>query len=808
VDCAFRSGILALAFLLAGAESVRAADLQPQATLPATEQRFGVAAHIEEDRVHFWSCEPDCKAGQPSLSVEIPAHIGKGPRRVEALRTKKGSALWIQLGPQENFYSLVAVGSLRGEKSGAPPSLILKGWAGEKSESKTTFQHSRKNGEESLSVSVAASPAACGRSVPLITRMLDFEQGRFLTVRAAVLSAKEKESATRLVARPEGVAEKLLLALSANGDRSAVDLVDGDRETPWSEGYEFIELKGPASGSLGEIILQVAEPLQEERSLSLVTTTRVYQVVLPVSAEKTYVVSIPEEKDLCVALIQPRSPVPVSEVMVAMPSPQLSTAELVGLLENSDPGHAVPALLLRGLDAGLTLADRFHSMSPMAKSRALELATKLSGDAGIPVFVAAIESGSAEQAEAALDALDSKGAPGLDALEERLKGAVAQTEGKLIFSLMRISPVRAAQILPPLLEGSTSTRRTLIRSALSKLSSDPDARAVLKQLLRDLLAAPPSDNSSPSPSKALSRPAQVELVRALSPLLNEEKGMEAFLIRLAREADFEDAYHLAPHVAPAALGNKNLEEILGRWLLGRTSVKLALVESSALSVHVLGILRDLESNALTERYDQQLGQLLDSENMRVREAALVNLATSDSQVGRQRAKQFLVRDEWPQIRAAAAGVVAGSKTERDEVERILGRRMKRDRDDEVRRAIAQALVRTGGESAVGSLRRALSKDESYSVRAEAALSLGKLCDTQSVDALTQAARRLASGTLEDGPIELGLAAVTALAYLAPPDIEQRLAPLLSDKTPSLTRKQVEKRLEMARISQPSPICRR
>src|SRR5690606_11711808 len=288
-----------------------------------------------------------------------------------------------------------------------------------------------------------------------------------------------------------------------------------------------------------------------------------------------------------------------------------------------------------------------------------------------------------------------------------------------------------------------------LRAALSKLSSDDTGRQALKELLGDLVAGR-SQEHAPG--------VQVELVRALSPLLAEEEGVERFVDRLAEKADFSRAYHLAPHLARMAQGDKNLEKVLGDWLRGRASGDLSPAESAALSVHVLGVLRDLEDRAMTLRYEPVVAELLTSTNMRVREAALMNLATHRSNVGRDRAMQFLARDDWPEVRAAAAGVVAESAARRDEAERLLARRLPRDSDEGVRRAVAQALAKTGGETAKSSLRRAFAKDESYGVRAEAAISLGKLCDTQSLDAFTHAARRLSSGMLEDGPIELGLAA--------------------------------------------------
>src|SRR5690606_25229838 len=191
-----------------------------------------------------------------------------------------------------------------------------------------------------------------------------------------VLSSSEKERAVPLRAEPERVADEFLVGLSANGERSSAALVDGDRKMPWREGYEFIELKAPLEMSLGELVLEVAEPLREEQTFYLATAARVYQIALPASDDKPYVVKVPDEKDLCVALVQPRTPVPVSEVMVRAAEGR-STSALVKQLEKSDPGNARAALLWRASDAAQALAGRFYSMSPLARAGALELAAGL-----------------------------------------------------------------------------------------------------------------------------------------------------------------------------------------------------------------------------------------------------------------------------------------------------------------------------------------------------------------------------------------------------------------------------------------------
>jgi HEAT repeat protein len=159
---------------------------------------------------------------------------------------------------------------------------------------------------------------------------------------------------------------------------------------------------------------------------------------------------------------------------------------------------------------------------------------------------------------------------------------------------------------------------------------------------------------------------------------------------------------------------------------------------------------------------------------------------------------LLRKDDWPQVRAAAAlALVVGKRSahEKKSVASALLRRLRRDGDPKVRASIARAFSQVGGEDVVLALRRAFEKDESHFVRAQAALSLGALCDAGSLEELTRAAHQLAAAPMGDGPIVVGLAAVTALVQIGPADLDQRLAPTLSKKVSGVLRTQVKRRVE-------------
>jgi hypothetical protein len=207
-----------------------------------------------------------------------------------------------------------------------------------------------------------------------------------------------------------------------------------------------------------------------------------------------------------------------------------------------------------------------------------------------------------------------------------------------------------------------------------------------------------------------------------------------------------------------------------------------------------------------------LGASLAEKNMRVRRAALLNLARSETKVpgAAPVVLDLLVRDPWPQVRAAAALAsfsVSGAQWD-ERSERIFLRRLHKEEEPTVRRAIARALATGSGDGVLTGVRRSFEKDKDYAVRAEAAVSLGKLCDARSIDALTARALTLGTGLTDEGAVELGLSSVTALAYLVPGDINKRLAPLLSEKASRLTRQQVLGRIDAVRASSDGKSCAR
>lgn len=782
--------------------SATPSKLSVQTQLPGSALRRGAAAHFSAEAAHFWGCTGPCAAGgEGALGVEIPQEARSKRRRVDVVGTKDHPVLWVRWGTDEEFYSMVVIGAAANQETegeaSALPELVLKGWAGKESAQKTSLE---KEADGTLTLELARESSFCGRSAPRETRVLRPGESRFVSVRASALSSKERESAERKEARPFSESENILVALFAKGARSSSSPVDGDRAGVWSEAFEFTELDSPQGVDAGRWVFEFQEPLKQPTALYFVVSEKVYQLEFLPSDARRFVVELGAENGSCIAVVQPRTPAPVVEIMgTAAEQGTRTTAELVSDLKKGEPGLVDALLVLRGKEAGREIAAAFGAMSPSTQARAFAVAERLSSDAGIPVFVRALEAGNG-RSEEALSRLMALGPAGTEAVFARLKEAKGDAEGALITALSTMDVSFAASHLPLLLSESGSERRARLRDALSRLAKVQRARGVLSKWV------------TPEEMMRLAPEGQIELLRALEPELSYFEGAPSELLRLADSANFERAFHLAPLLVKNHAKAAGADEILSRWIFGELTGKIADEEKAALSVRVLDSLLEHGNEATLKSLSATLEKALTAENMRVRRGALLNLARLKEgfPVREERLLDLLLHDRWPQVRAAAAQAVFpdqnGSFAPR--TERVLLRRLKNDPDAAVRRALARGVAASSNESIVKGVRRAFEADEDYLVRAEAAVSLGKLCDEGSLGALTARARSLGTGLTEEGPIELGLSSVTALALLTPQDINKRLAPLLSDKASRLTRQQVLLRIEAARAISGGASCPR
>jgi HEAT repeat protein len=179
---------------------------------------------------------------------------------------------------------------------------------------------------------------------------------------------------------------------------------------------------------------------------------------------------------------------------------------------------------------------------------------------------------------------------------------------------------------------------------------------------------------------------------------------------------------------------------------------------------------------------------------RVRESALQSLAASPPQAAAvEAARTVLAQDGWFFVKAQAVGVLSKAPPS-GEVDDALRTAM-RDPSARVRTAALVAVALRHTASLRAAVRDRLDdRDEEPEVRAAAAGALGAVCDTSSIDRLTELVRGLgvAGATEDDQQIALG--ALVGLAALHPADLRARLAPLLAGSVPPYVRVAAERAL--------------
>lgn len=749
------------------------------------------ALGFQNEKLFAFTCDSGCKEGPAQLVEELPPEARALKKRVEVLNLKGDARLfWVRIGDDARYYSLLIVGASKTtDAETAVPEVVLRGWAGKDSKSASELLTEKLKEGLRLSLVGPEKSGACGRKLASSTRIYDPQKRRFKRVQVPVLSVSEREKSIKLSPKAEpGRPDELLVRISAATEDSASEPVDANMEVAWHNGYEFSELKVPSGQSLSRFAIALATPLSEPASFWLATETQVFRVELPAGEGKFFSVDLPpDDARTCVAAIQPQVPVPISEIMLRVQMDSVPTTELlVAKLSEAEPGVASDALSLRGTDAAAALVRAYPRMSRMARVRATDIADTFASAPRAAVHVAALEYGSQVERDRSLEVLKELRKEATEAIVARLPQAERAGRLQLSVSLAQLSPRAAIVPLSQELGRGSSAERLVLRRLFSDLAAQEEVRISLQKLLERQRGA-----------AALSRSAQVELVRALLPLLKDlGASAQEMVLNLSKGANFEEAYLVAPAAFRLAPDVPELRESISAWLLGSLPKDSTTNEKSALSVRVLELLRESEADSL--RMNKDVRTLLTSDNARVRRSAFEVLVEAPGSVTSAELTRALKNDDWPQVRAAsaqAASSLSPASATGQELSRVLSRRLPRDEHAIARRAIARALGHIGDESSKKALRKTLKKDESYEVRAEAALSLGDLCDHESVEDLTSLAHELVSGAMDDGPILVGLASVSALTRLHPSDLDARMKPLLSKSASGVLRNQVQRRLD-------------
>ena len=155
------------------------------------------------------------------------------------------------------------------------------------------------------------------------------------------------------------------------------------------------------------------------------------------------------------------------------------------------------------------------------------------------------------------------------------------------------------------------------------------------------------------------------------------------------------------------------------------------------------------------------------------------------------ARAVLASDGWSFVKAQAIGVLsrAPASTQVDDTLRSA----MTDASVHVRAVALNAVALRHTHALRNAVRERLDdKREDAEVRAAAAAALGAVCDASSADRLTELVRGLGlPGTTEEQQ-QIALAALFGLAALHPADLGDRIAPLLSSKSPPYVREAAQK----------------
>jgi hypothetical protein len=153
----------------------------------------------------------------------------------------------------------------------------------------------------------------------------------------------------------------------------------------------------------------------------------------------------------------------------------------------------------------------------------------------------------------------------------------------------------------------------------------------------------------------------------------------------------------------------------------------------------------------------------------------------------------LAHEGWSFVKAQAVVVLDAGPTS-DDANRALGAALG-DASASLRGASLKALGHHRAIEWKDAIRARLEDpEEDVDVRSEAAVALGGVCDRGAADRLAQLARGVAIPGIDRDAQQIGLGALAGLAALHPPDLRQRLAPLLAGSAPAAARAVAERAL--------------
>lgn len=809
---------------------------QPSVTVPAGSGQDALWVQHGTGGLAGRACPGACGASPDATAIaDVPAEVLPWliSAKVAVIQLEGGRRavrIDAQVPPKEgdpSTWTAIVAAPLTSAKSTAPV-VLWSGWVGRKA---------GLEGEQAVNV-VRVEPAGkasrivigeqresltlCGRPAIVSARAVD-PASMTLTRSAMVdsLTPDQKAKAEKVIATRETgeAAAPPVRLLRANAASSALEkriesLTDGGVELGWTEAKigdgtgEWVRMSASSDVGLSGLSVRVRPTGVEvpdgaaPKTLYFATDDRLFQVDLPDSAwsdrEARYEVKLPSEvKTACLAVViegahapkgakNPR--VTLAEITARTALDGLSLDALAAALAGGgDRPRAAAAMLSKGESKAMAaLGAAWDKLDDSGRALAMEVADAAPCTEQAPFYADRLAGSNGKKL--AGPSADPVAAHARDRLR-RCGRASAPALGKLVLSApdpVRIAAaeemalVAPAEAIAAILDGLATAKdpvRRELRASLARAAGSAKARPAL------------ADWMTPDRFGKLEGVAQIDLLRAMGPVLPDVEGGKAALLRLAAKgAPFRTRYLL---LAPAAeLAAKSDAEALAL-------VREALSKDT--DPHVRA--RAAEVAAKVPALAQELVRAAGDAEVRVREAAVLALSQSASKGNKlpATAEPMLVlrltKEDWTFVRVAAAAALAATPKS-DAADAALAKALL-DVSPEVRGRALDGLGQHQARTYAAAVReRATLAEETMDVRARALLALGAMCDRESVNLLAKYALGAMSVTSE---IErrLGAAAIAALGDIHPADLATRLAPLSGKDAPLLVR-------EMARSALDAP----
>lgn len=751
-----------------------------------------------QGQVHSLPSEVTPLLERATLSV-VPLGEGRQVVHVVAPDPAKGRA-----------YELLVTAPL----AGTSPNIVFEGFTG-----LTSGQPGERQGPM-VFVSEEASAGArrvvvgkqyeaislCGRPTVLVPQLLYPADLKLHPAKMQRLSPAERDRAPRLKAErlPEGTVLGASV-LTAVGASSAVgapqNLTDGDLKTSWAENRgaegrgEFVKLNVPPQLPIAgfDFVVRptrddVASEATSASEFWLATRDRVFRVTVPDDAWQypgavyRVMLEAPLQTD-CVALVveaarskNKDAQVTFAEVTAVSEFNSSDLSELVGALAGGgERAEAAKTVLMSGgPEAYDAVAKAYSKLDEGGRRVALDVMDQAGCELATPTYVKALLGRYEAHSIHARDRIRRCGRKSADYLAKTLRIARPRARPILANELGLVAPDRAIVEIAPLLEDEQKGRRSAMRIALARAAADPTANDAVKQVLRD---------------DSLSDRVRLDVLRALGARLPDYgTASQNLFARLAQHQDFRTQYLLLNPASALAEKDERARQFLGQAITSHPNQYIRYGATLAAQD--------------TGQFNGELLAAVSDKAVRVRKAAVEALGKKREVRAQAALLDRLAHDHWPMVRGAAADALGGLGAS-PTIDQALTDALT-DESPTVRAPVALALGQRGVSASAGALRHRLSdKKEHGAVRRAAAQALGRLCDHDALDLLTELAQKRADPLLDQDQKALAVVALQALAAVGPRDLRERVAPLMQKGAAPGARDAAERAL-----AQPAACARR